>query len=245
MCTLATVNKLSILIPVFNEEQTIYQLLKLVSEVNLIHGIEKEIILINDFSADNSVKEMQRFIDDHPELLIKLVEHKNNFGKGGAIRTGMKEATGEYTVIQDADLELVPGELNILLEPILENRADIVYGSRFLNSKKQDKESWLHRFANRVLTGVGNLVNRTKLTDMQTCYKMVPTTVLQQLNLKENRFAFDPEITARLAKFKNLKWEEVPITYHPRTHVEGKKIGFKDGFRALYAIIKYGWFTRK
>ncbi len=239
------IKKLSIIIPVFNEKETIFKLLEVVQRVDLISNIEKELIVVDDCSTDGSLEEINRYISDTPEHLITLVQHQKNTGKGGSIRTGIQKATGDYTIIQDADLELNPSEYNQLLEPILNNTADIVYGSRFIASSKHEKESAAHRLANHFLTWLGNVVNGVKLTDMQTCYKLVPTKVFKELKLKEKRFAFDSEITARLAKHKELKWAEVPITYEPRTQKEGKKIGYIDGFRAIYSIIRYGWFAKK
>ena len=239
------IKKLSIIIPVFNEKETIFKLLEIVQRVDLIGNIEKELIVVDDCSTDGSLEEINRYISDTPEHLITLVQHQKNTGKGGSIRTGIQKATGDYTIIQDADLELNPSEYNQLLEPILNNTADIVYGSRFIASSKHEKESAAHRLANHFLTWLGNVVNGVKLTDMQTCYKLVPTKVFKELKLKEKRFAFDSEITARLAKHKELKWAEVPITYEPRTQKEGKKIGYIDGFRAIYSIIRYGWFAKK
>ena len=239
------IKKLSIIIPVFNEKETIFKLLEVVQRVDLISNIEKELIVVDDCSTDGSLEEINRYISDTPEHLITLVQHQKNTGKGGSIRTGIQKATGDYTIIQDADLELNPSEYNQLLEPILNNTADIVYGSRFIASSKHEKESAAHRLANHFLTWLGNVVNGVKLTDMQTCYKLVPTKVFKELKLKEKRFAFDSETTARLAKHKELKWAEVPITYEPRTQKEGKKIGYIDGFRAIYSIIRYGWFAKK
>ena len=239
------IKKLSIIIPVFNEKETIFKLLEIVQRVDLIGNIEKELIVVDDCSTDGSLEEINRYISDTPEHLITLVQHQKNTGKGGSIRTGIQKATGDYTIIQDADLELNPSEYNQLLEPVLNNTADIVYGSRFIASSKHEKESAAHRLANHFLTWLGNVVNGVKLTDMQTCYKLVPTKVFKELKLKEKRFAFDSEITARLAKHKELKWAEVPITYEPRTQKEGKKIGYIDGFRAIYSIIRYGWFAKK
>ncbi len=235
------INKLSIIIPVYNEESTIHELLGLVNKVDLRDGIEKEIIVVNDCSTDSSLKEINRFVEANPQ--VRLVDHKVNKGKGGALHTGIKEASGEYTIIQDADLELDPNEYNILLEPILTNRAQIVYGSRFLG-KEEKGGSALSKMANGFLTRLSNFVFRIKITDMETCYKLVPTEVFQSLKLKEQRFGFEPEITAKLAKNRSLKWEEVPITYIPRTQDAGKKIGWKDGVRAVYCIVKYGWFSR-
>lgn len=239
------IKKLSIIIPVYNEEGTIFELLEVVNNVHLVNSIDKELIVVNDSSTDNSLKEIERFNTQYPSVNVLLLTHNENLGKGGSIQTGIKHATGEYTIIQDADLELKPEEFNILLAPILNNEADVVYGSRFLESKKHEKEALSHRMANKFLTWLGNTVNSTNLTDMQTCYKVVPTRIFQELKLTEKRFAFDPEITSRLAKYKELRWKEVPITYLPRTQNEGKKIGYIDGFRAIYSILKYGLFTRK
>jgi len=239
------VKKLSIIIPVYNEADTIFQLLEIVEKVELKGNILKELIVIDDRSTDGSLKEIERYIEEKQSSHIVLIKHEKNTGKGGSIQTGIKAATGDYTIIQDADLELYPSEYNSLLEPILNNKADIVYGSRFMVSTKHEKESAAHRVANRFLTWLGNFIYGVKLTDMQTCYKLVPTNIFKELKLVEKRFAFDPEITARLAKYKELRWAEVPITYEPRTQVEGKKIGYIDGFRAIYSIVRYGWFAKK
>ena len=239
------IKKLSIIIPVFNEKETIFKLLGIVENVALINEIEKELIVVDDHSTDGSLEEIKRYISETPNHLITLVQHPINIGKGGSIQTGIQKANGDYTIIQDADLELNPSEYNQLLGPILNNTADIVYGSRFLGSSKHEKESAAHRVANHFLTWLGNVVNGVKLTDMQTCYKLVPTNIFKGLKLREKRFAFDSEITARLAKHKELKWAEVAITYEPRTQIEGKKIGYIDGFRAIYSIVRYGWFAKK
>lgn len=235
--------KLTIIIPVYNEATTINELLHKVESISLINDLKKQLIIINDFSIDKSREEIEKFIaSSKSKNDIIFIDHKKNLGKGGAIKSAILKAEGDYSVIQDADLELNPNEINNLLEPILNNKADIVYGSRFINNKKQKKESILNRIANVFLTSLGNVIFGVKLTDMQTCYKMIPTHVFKSLTLKENRFAFDPEITAKLSKIKNLSWKEVPISYNPRTKDEGKKIRWKDGFRALYCIIKYGLF---
>lgn len=235
--------KLSILIPVYNEQNTIFEVLEKVEAVQLPNQIEKEIIVINDCSTDTSLSEIERYLQLNPANII-LVNHSINKGKGAAIQSGIQRATGEYTIIQDADLELDPREFSILLAPILRQNADIVYGSRFLGTQKQ-KISGLSKVANQFLTWFSNFVFRTKITDMETCYKLVPTPVFQSLNLIEQRFGFEPEITAKLAKNRSLIWQEVSITYIPRSNEEGKKIGWKDGFRALICILKYGWFTSK
>jgi glycosyltransferase involved in cell wall biosynthesis len=234
--------KLTILIPVFNESKTIYEVLEKVNGIVLIQDIEKEIVVVNDFSTDASLREIERYIDNFPNHEIVLVNHKINQGKGAALRTGIGYATGDYTIIQDADLELDPNDYNIILLPVFEKTAHIVYGSRFLKKKKEG--TFFSVLANGFLTQLSNFVFKIKITDMETCYKLIPTPIFQALVLVENRFGFEPEITAKLAKIKHLKWAEVPITYKPRTNVEGKKIGWKDGIRAMFCIIHYGWFWR-
>lgn len=239
------IKKLSIIIPVYNEESTIYKLLDIVNGVELINGVEKELIVIDDCSSDNSKTEIERYISETSVSNILVLSHSQNQGKGGSVQTGIKEATGDYVIIQDADLELKPEEINLLLEPIVKGEADVVFGSRFLNKKRHEKEAFSHHLANKFFTWLANIINRTKLTDMQTCYKVLPAPIFKQLKLREKRFAFDPEITARLAKYKELRWTEVPITYIPRTQNEGKKIGYMDGFRQIYSIVKYGLFSKK
>ncbi len=236
------IKSLSIIIPVFNESLTIYKLLDTVNNLVIKNDIRKEIIVINDFSKDNSKKEILRFIKEKKSLSITFIENDFNVGKGGSIKEALKIVSGDYCIIQDADLELNPEEINDLLDPVLNNKADIVYGSRFINSKKKKKESILNRIANKLLTALGNFCFGVKLTDMQTCYKLIPTEIFKKLDLKENRFAFDPEVTAKLAKNKNLRWKEIPINYNPRTVDEGKKIRWRDGFRALFSILRYGLF---
>lgn len=236
------IKSLSIIIPVFNESLTIYKLLDTVNNLIIKNNIKKEIIIINDFSKDDSQKEILRFIKENISSKITFLENDLNIGKGGSIKKALKVVNGDYCIIQDADLELNPQEINDLLEPILKKEAEIVYGSRFINSKKKKKESILNRIANKLLTALGNFCFGVRLTDMQTCYKLIPTKIFKELDLKENRFAFDPEVTAKLAKNKNLRWKEIPITYNPRTVDEGKKIRWRDGFRALFSIIRYGLF---
>ncbi len=231
--------KLSILIPVYNEAKTIGEVIRVIHNLQLISGIEKEVIVVNDCSKDDSKAEISKAILAINSPLIKLCEHAVNKGKGGAIHTGIKEASGDYTIIQDADLELDPSEINLLLKVVLDGKADIVYGSRFLN-KEIKGGSWMSNRANAFLTWLSNRTFGIRITDMETCYKLVPTSVFKSLKLVEQRFGFEPEITAKLAKHKNLKWAEVPITYNARTNEEGKKIGWKDGFRAMWCILKYG-----
>jgi glycosyltransferase involved in cell wall biosynthesis len=233
--------KLSIIIPVFNEKNTIFDVLIKVSSVVLKNNIEKEVIVVNDKSTDSSRQEVEKYIQAYPNADIRLINHDVNLGKGGALHTGIKYASGDYTIIQDADLELDPEEYNILIDPILNKTSDIVYGSRFLDQGKQGLT--MSKWANGFLTRLSNFVFNIKITDMETCYKLVPTKIFQSLILEEQRFGFEPEITAKLAKIESLKWKEVAITYNPRTNLQGKKIGWKDGFRAIFCIVKYGWFT--
>ena len=229
--------KLSIIIPVYNEENTIHQVLEVVHGIVLQENVEKEIIVVNDASKDNSLREIERFKNaGHP---IRIIDKPVNEGKGAAIHTGIQYATGDYTIIQDADLELNPEEINLVIAPVLSGEADVVYGSRFLQGKVKT-QGLLSRWANWFLTKLSNVVFGIKITDMETCYKLVPTDVFKSLKLVEKRFGFEPEITAKLAKVKKLRWKEVPITYIPRNSDQGKKIGWKDGFRAVHCILKYG-----
>jgi glycosyltransferase involved in cell wall biosynthesis len=236
-------NILSSIIPVYNECTTIYEVLEKVASVELPHGIQKEIIVVNDKSTDASQEQIETYISKFSNQAVRLVNHTENKGKGGALHTGIAYATGDYTIIQDADLELDPSEYNLLLAPILNKEAEIVYGSRFLQQEK--KGAFTSVLANKVLTKFSNVVFGIRITDMETCYKLVPTPVFKSLVLVEKRFGFEPEITAKLAKIKDLRWKEVPITYIPRTNEEGKKIGWKDGVRALVCIVKYGVFWTK
>ena len=230
--------KLSIIIPVYNEAKTIGDVIRVISELKLIDSIEKEVIVINDASTDNSGDVISQTISALA-FPMKVLTHELNKGKGGAIHTGINEATGDYTIIQDADLELDPNEINDLLQVVVDGKAQIVYGSRFTN-KDQKGGSRMSNMANGLLTRLSNLTFGIKISDMETCYKLVPTKNFKALNLVEQRFGFEPEITAKLAKSKDLKWAEVPISYNPRTEEQGKKIGWKDGFRAIWCILKYG-----
>jgi glycosyltransferase involved in cell wall biosynthesis len=231
---------LSIVIPVFNEEKTILLILEKVAEVQLIKNTKKEIILVNDCSSDNSRQIIQEYSKRRPELDIKYFEHQLNQGKGAAIHSGIQKATGEFLIIQDADLEYDPEEYNDLLLPMLNGFADVVYGSRFRGGKPHRNMFFFHSRGNKILTLLSNLVNNQSLTDMETCYKLFKTEIIKNIPLTEKRFGFEPEVTAKLARQKNLRIYEVGISYYGRTYQEGKKIGWKDGFRAIYCIIKYG-----
>lgn len=231
--------KLSIIIPVYNEASTIAEVMHVISNLELIGGIEKEIIVVNDCSTDGTRNEIETAQVVLKNAAITVMHHEKNQGKGGAIHSGIKKATGDYTIIQDADLELEPKEINFLIQVVVDGKADVVYGSRFLGTKDKGG-SMLSNLANGFLTRLSNWTFGIKITDMETCYKLVPTVEFKALNLVEKRFGFEPEITAKLAKNKALKWAEVPISYNARTEEQGKKIGWKDGFRAIWCILKYG-----
>nr|WP_258104503.1 glycosyltransferase family 2 protein [Marinoscillum sp. MHG1-6] len=237
-------NKLSIVIPVYNEEKTIHLILNKIKKTDLIGGIEKEIILINDSSTDNSRDALKKYIDENPDMTISYYEHEKNAGKGKALRTGISKATGEYLIIQDADLEYDPAEYNDLLKPVIDGFADVVYGSRFAGSKPHRILFFWHTIGNKFLTTLSNMSTNLNLTDMETCYKLFKTDLIQSLQLKENRFGFEPEVTAKISRVPDIRIYEVGISYYGRTYAEGKKINWKDGFRAIYCILKYGMFKQ-
>jgi glycosyltransferase involved in cell wall biosynthesis len=236
--------KLSIIIPAYNEQATIYNILKRVSSVELIQGIEKELVVVNDCSKDDTEAELFRFRDENPEIEINYQKHAVNRGKGAALHTGINVSTGDFIIVQDADLEYDPREFNILLTPILDGFADVVYGSRFIGGKPHRVLFFFHTIGNKFLTYLSNLLTNINLTDMETCYKLFKSDIIKGINLKENRFGFEPEVTAKISRIPNIRIYETGISYYGRTYAEGKKINWKDGFRALYCIIKYNVFSK-
>lgn len=239
------IKKLSIVIPAYNEGRTIHLILDKIKAVTLPAGIEKEVIIVNDCSKDNTEVAITSYMNSNSDLNIQYYAHEVNQGKGAALHTGISKATGDYTIIQDADLEYDPREYADLLKPVLEGMADVVYGSRFLGGNPHRILFFWHSIGNKFLTFLSNMFTNLNLTDMETCYKLFKTDMVQSLKLKEKRFGFEPEVTAKIARIPNVRIYEVGISYYGRTYEEGKKIGAKDGFRAIYCILKYNLFARK
>jgi glycosyltransferase involved in cell wall biosynthesis len=232
--------KLSIIIPVYNEGVSVHLILDKIKKVTLPQNISKEIIIINDCSTDNSKLQIETYIANNTNLDIKFFNHEKNKGKGAALHTGIKNASGEFTIIQDADLEYNPEEYSILLQPVLDGFADVVYGSRFMGGNPHRVLFFWHTIGNRFLTFLSNMFSNLNLTDMETCYKLFNTKTLQSLNLIEKRFGFEPEVTAKISRVPKIRIYEVGISYYGRTYEEGKKINWKDGIHAIYCILKYG-----
>jgi glycosyltransferase involved in cell wall biosynthesis len=235
---------LSIIIPAYNEEKTIHFILDKIQEVQLVNNIKKEVILVNDCSTDKTEQSILNYIQKNPGLPISYYKHEVNKGKGAALHTGIAKATGDYVVIQDADLEYDPEEYNLLLVPVMKGSADVVYGSRFMGGSPHRILFFWHSIGNKVLTMLSNMFTNLNLTDMETCYKLFRRPIIQGIKLRENRFGFEPEVTAKISRIPNIKIYEVGISYYGRTYAEGKKINWKDGFRAIYCIMKYGAFKR-
>lgn len=236
---------LSVIIPAYNEEKTLHIILDKVCAVDLIGGIQKEIIVVNDCSTDKTEEVIKQYINEHQGFPIRFVSHPVNAGKGAAIHTGIKSATGDYILVQDADLEYDPSEYNTLLKPMLDGFADVVFGSRFMGGNAHRVLFFWHSIGNHILTFVSNMFNNVNLTDMETCYKLFRAEHLKQLDLREKRFGFEPEVTAKISRIAKIRIYEVGISYYGRTYEEGKKINWKDGVRAFYCILKYGLFSSK
>lgn len=239
ICTSMDYKTLSIIIPVYNEEKTIHLILDKIKEVPLINELNKEIVMVDDSSTDNSWKRLEEYKSQNTELEISLYRHSYNQGKGAALRTGIQEAKGDLIIIQDADLEYDPFEYNELLKPITDGHADVVYGSRFMGGKPHRILFFWHSIGNGLLTLMSNALNNLNLTDMETCYKLFKAPVIKSIQLKENRFGFEPEVTAKISRIPAIRIYEIGISYYGRTYADGKKIGWRDGVRAIYCILKY------
>jgi len=232
--------KLSVIVPAYNEEKTILNVLEKLKSIELIGGFQREIVVVNDCSSDNTEGMVQKFITDNPFVEISYFRHEINQGKGAALHTGIRKASGDYIIVQDADLEYDPQEFNILLKPVINGFADVVYGSRFMGGKPHRILFFWHTIGNKFLTALSNMFSNLNLTDMETCYKLFRADILKNLTLVEKRFGFEPEVTAKIAKVPNIRIYEVGVSYYGRTYEEGKKINWKDGFRAIYCILRYG-----
>jgi len=241
----ASANKvLSIIIPAYNEEGSIGMILEKLYSAEIYENIGKEIVIVNDCSKDQTETRILEFQGKYPDLNIKYLKHEVNQGKGAAIHTGIKQASGDYIIVQDADLEYDPREYNQLLRPLLEGFADVVYGSRFIGGNAHRILFFWHTIGNKLLTFTSNMFTNLNLSDMETCYKLFKADILKNIKLEEKRFGFEPEVTSKISRIPDIRIYEVGISYYGRTYKEGKKIGWKDGMRAMYCILKYNLFKR-
>jgi glycosyltransferase involved in cell wall biosynthesis len=236
---------LSIVIPAYNEASTIHYILTKIKHTQLIEGLGKEILIVDDCSTDQTQQAVEKYQQENSDLAIRYYKNEINRGKGFSLARGIREATGDFVIVQDADLEYDPEEYNILLKPMLYSKADVVYGSRFMGGNPHRILFFWHSIGNRFLTFLSNVASNLNLTDMETGYKMFKREIIQQISLKENRFGFEPEVTAKVASIKGIRIYEVGISYYGRTYEEGKKINWKDGLRAIYCILKYNYFSKR
>lgn len=236
--------KLSIIIPAYNEEKTIIPILEELESLVLDFPLEKELVIIDDHSTDGTAELVNNFIDSSPNLATVYYRQEVNLGKGAALHKGIELAGGDYIIIQDADLEYDPQEYKHLLRPVLSGKADVVYGSRFMGGNPHRILFFWHSIGNKFLTFLSNAFTNLNLTDMETCYKLFRADVLKSLELKEKRFGFEPEVTAKISRIPGIRIYEVGISYYGRTYAEGKKINWKDGLRALWCVFKYNIIAR-
>ena len=238
-------NRLSVLVACYNEERLILKMLEKVRAVTLIANTEMEVIVVDDASSDNTYSILSHYQELHPAFPLQVYRQDVNKGKGACLHLGIEKCTGNLMVIQDADLEYDPADYNKLLKPILDGHADVVYGSRFRGSEAHRVLFFFHTIGNKFLTFLSNVFTQLNLTDMETGYKMFRSEILKQVRLRENRFGFEPEVTAKISRIKGIRIYEVGISYYGRTFEEGKKISWKDGIRAIYCVFKYNIFYRK